>query len=42
MEPAMPIAQLAYLGFVLAAFGVFMLALGSIWIAERMAEHEAD
>jgi hypothetical protein len=35
MEPVMPIAQLAYLGFVLAAFGVFMLALGAAWIAER-------
>jgi hypothetical protein len=38
MEPAMPIAQLAYLGFVLAAFGVFMLALGSVWIAERISD----
>jgi hypothetical protein len=38
----MSFGQIAYLGFVLAGFGVFILALGSVWIAERMSERKPD
>lgn len=38
----MSLGQIAYLGFVLASFGVFALALGSIWVAERVSERKPD
>ncbi|GEM_PF-1521533 len=38
----MSLGQIAYLGFVLAGFGVFILALGTVWIAERMSDRKPD